>query len=296
MATLVKDTAAYLAAALSTSTNAQYQRSWKSFCSFCSSIGKCPLPADFSTVALFITHLAGAPSSPATIASVLSAIGYIHNLKSLSDPMHHFIVRNVLKGVSNMHKSADLRIPITVNILGELIAATPKVTCSFYESKLLAAMFALMFFGFLRLGEVTTSPHNLIFDNISIDGLSCSITFLSYKHSTGLPITIVVSKLDSPICPVNRLSEFLAVRGSDPGPLFCYPRGFAVSANHFRSLLTAALANCGRADLKITPHSFRIGAATHAAAKGVSTTLIQSMGRWKSEAFRRYIRIPALAL
>jgi hypothetical protein len=39
-------------------------------------------------------------------------------------------------------------------------------------------------------------------------------------------------------------------------------------------------------------HSFRIGAATTAWAKGFSEEQIQQMGRWNSEAFKKYIRIP----
>ena len=43
-------------------------------------------------------------------------------------------------------------------------------------------------------------------------------------------------------------------------------------------------------------HSFRIGAATTAWAKGFSEEQIQQMGRWNSEAFKKYIRIPLLSL
>ncbi|XP_071144984.1 uncharacterized protein [Mytilus edulis] len=38
-------------------------------------------------------------------------------------------------------------------------------------------------------------------------------------------------------------------------------------------------------------HSFRIGAATSAAAKGIPHSVIQGMGRWKSSAFMKYIRM-----
>ena len=47
---------------------------------------------------------------------------------------------------------------------------------------------------------------------------------------------------------------------------------------------------------KYKAHSFRIGAATTAADMGMSETHIQLMGRWKSTAFRRYIRIPMLQM
>ena len=43
-------------------------------------------------------------------------------------------------------------------------------------------------------------------------------------------------------------------------------------------------------------HSFRIGAATVAARNGVPDHLIQTMGRWSSNAYQLYIRTPADAL
>ncbi len=43
---------------------------------------------------------------------------------------------------------------------------------------------------------------------------------------------------------------------------------------------------------RYTGHSFRIGAATTAAANGVNDATIQILGRWKSDCYTRYIRTP----
>ena len=42
-------------------------------------------------------------------------------------------------------------------------------------------------------------------------------------------------------------------------------------------------------------HSFRIGAASFAADAGMSDSQIRALGRWKSDAFHKYIRIPSLS-
>ena len=47
--------------------------------------------------------------------------------------------------------------------------------------------------------------------------------------------------------------------------------------------------------LHVKGHSFRIGAASFAADKGLSDAQVRALGRWKSNTFLKYIRLPSLS-
>ena len=56
--------------------------------------------------------------------------------------------------------------------------------------------------------------------------------------------------------------------------------------------LQSALQSRGIAASAYTGHSFRIGAATTAAARGIPDSLIKTLQRWESAAYMVYIRTP----
>ena len=57
-------------------------------------------------------------------------------------------------------------------------------------------------------------------------------------------------------------------------------------------MVRAALQKAGVKDQDYCGHSFRIGAATTAARKGVEDSIIKTLGRWESVAYLQYVRIP----
>jgi len=65
--------------------------------------------------------------------------------------------------------------------------------------------------------------------------------------------------------------------------------------SYFTQCLSQALSFSGLDTELYKSHSFRIGAASWAAAKGMSDAQIRTFGRWKSTTFLRYIRTPTLA-
>ena len=108
-------------------------------------------------------------------------------------------------------------------------------------------------------------------------------------------MSLVISNIKGSLfCPVQHMKSYLLLRGASSGPLYCFPNGSPISRSFFNQHLHKSLIWAGLSTSLYKGHSFRIGAATTAAIMGVSGDDIQRMGRWKSQAFRKYIRIPML--
>ena len=73
-----------------------------------------------------------------------------------------------------------------------------------------------------------------------------------------------------------------------------YKNGHDSTSTFFTKALSDALRYCNLDVEGYKSHSFRIGAASWAAAKGMSDAQIRAFSRWKSNAFLRYIRTPSL--
>ena len=158
----------------------------------------------------------------------------------------------------------------------------------------------------MRIGEFTktstSTQHFLLYQHICLvydkthQVSSLEIIIPHYKHSTGPSRTLVIqpNKDDTTLCPIIALHNFLKVRkhGSPSDPLFSYMDNVPVSRQSFTQELNRTLKYCGSGKENYTSHSFRIGAASHAASQGVSDAQIQLMGRWNSNAFKNILGFP----
>ena len=84
------------------------------------------------------------------------------------------------------------------------------------------------------------------------------------------------------MCPVVAMLRYLAVRGVDDGPLFRMKEGSPLTRVALVEKVRKALTQAGINPARYAGHSFRIGAATTAAASGISDATIQQLGRWRS--------------
>lgn len=284
-----------IAASLTPASHRCYQNYLSQFQLFARHYNFPIFPTSPRAVVAFAAYLYEKGYAPSTIASHFSAISYYHKLSGLIDPADSFIVRKLLQGARKLSPAADSRLPITKDILIRLIDSVTFVTHLPYHQALLAAMFSLAFYAFLRVGEITGSTSNvLLFNQITITSNVIYIRFTHFKHHCGTPVTIIVNPASKP-CPVALLHRYLTLRGSSPGPLFILPGQNYLSRRYFTSMLHVALTYLGLNTALYKSHSFRIGAATHAALLGLSDPEIQALGRWKSGAFKKYIRIPTVS-
>ena len=191
--------------------------------------------------------------------------------------------------------SPDIRVPISLELVDKLCGSLTYTCTHKFDIKLYSSMYLMAFFGFLRVGEIAVSNGN--YDNLltinsvqfNHTGKSVLVSFVKYKHSKGRIHTLSISAR-SHNCPVQALREYIILRGTSPGYLYLDQLGKPITRTKFDVQLKKCLRFLRLDPTLYTTHCFRIGAATHAAASGVSDAKIRHMGRWHSDAFKKYIR------
>jgi len=159
---------------------------------------------------------------------------------------------------------------------------------------LLWAAFSLAFYGFMRVSEFTSptnsdsfSPPGLHWSDVQLSPSSILLTLRQSKTDPfrrGQYITITATNTST--CPVRALCHYvnLVPLANQFGPLFSGGRFTPLSQVHVTSIVCQLLHGTGAIQSQYSSHSFRIGAATTAAAAGLPATLIKTLGRWKSNA------------
>ena len=102
-------------------------------------------------------------------------------------------------------------------------------------------------------------------------------------------VTICLGRTGRDLYPVAALLSFIALA---PGPLFHFQDGTALTRPALVRELRSALQAIGVDARHYSGHSFRIVAATSAAAAGVEDSIIKILGRWQSSAYTQYVRVP----
>lgn len=253
------------------------------------------LPIPVSNLSLFIAFLDQKGLAPTTITTYMSAIGHQHKLTGVLDTTNSFLIQKLMQASKYNKKVHDIRLPITEQLLLSLCQAVDFTVDNAFKKLLFRTMMSVAFWGFFRVGELTDASIRIldVSFNVSHGLVSQAIISLhKYKHNRGgTPFQVVLDPATNPsVCPVQLLVAYIQHRGSTAGPLFIFRDGTAVNRLWFNTQLDVAVRFCGLDPTRYKSHSFRIGAATTAALKGLSDAQIRFKGRWHSDAFKQYIR------
>jgi hypothetical protein len=282
-----------------------YNRAWVLFLEFAELFhvlqrGRLSLPVSVANLSLYVSFLDHKGLAPTTISTYTSAISFRHKLAGVPDPTSAFVIQKLLQATRFNKRAMDTRLPITEDLLEKLCSASKSTLVNAYKGQLFRTMMITAFWGFMRVGEITAptnSPDQALQTSdlsFSSDGSKQQATIVLRKfkhHRGGDPVYVKMESYQHiVICPVRSLITYLQCKQSSVGPLFAFIDGCPVPRSWFSTQLDFAVRFCGLNSSRYKTHSFRIGAASSAAARGLSDAQIRLKGRWRSDAFKRYIR------
>ena len=290
-----------LASAFEPTTVKQYKHAWDNFSKFVNvTLGtQLILPLDGKTVGLYVSHLHSLGLQSSTIRTHLSAISYYHKIRDVYDPTQCFLVNKLMASVQKQAQSVDQRLPVSHSLLQKLIQALHSVASNQGDIYLYSAMFSLAYYACLRIGEVAVSTNTR--NTLSIHqitkvfkkGSVCAIRvyFERFKHSNSETPVLEIPKQSDTTCPVFHLERYVAIRPiNNINTLFLTSQGSPVTRAKFLAIFHKCISYHSLDTSRYNTHSFWIGRCTDLVLQGFSNDKIKKIGRWKSNAYLRYVR------
>ena len=287
-----------LLASLAPSTLVTYRSGFRSYQLFCRQTSCSMFPLIEYNLQRYVVSMANRIAFK-TIKVYLCGVQFFSfligcNVRLSSFPRLYYVLRGIRR-LQGLRFHRPRRLPITYQHLLLLFHRVHMQQYTDFQSLMVRTTCALAFFGLLRCSEYV-SPRRRSFDadatllvqDISFNS-ALNIMYVRIKASKTDPFrtgcTIRVSAVPGMICPLSLMREYLRRHPTGAGPLFVWEEGHYL----IRSDIVLILRRCFPGQINLNTHSFRIGGASAAASAGVSDSHIQILGRWSSDAYRRYI-------
>ncbi|XP_040213109.1 uncharacterized protein LOC120943709 isoform X1 [Rana temporaria] len=273
-----------------------YAASWKSWLSFAEDLGVSDGRPSEGSLLAFVASLMEQSLSFSHISKTLAGISFFCRLRGFAPCTAFFSVKQALKGYKRVNFVPDDRRPISLDLLGKLCEIASSVCFSVFESILFRTAFVLAFHGALRISELIPKSKlggsGILVDHVTVDTSGIQLWISRSKTDAlgkGARIRLAAQGVKS-VCPVDAVTRFLVVRPPVPGLFLVHQNGGPLTKYQFDAVLRKCLLKLGLKNMRISSHSFRIGAASEAARRGVCESDIKDMGRWKSNCFKVYVR------
>ena len=216
----------------------------------------------------------------------------MHIENCFADPTTDESLHLLCRGIRRQQNCSErTRLPITINLLRTLKSQLRSSQMSLLEQRLLWTAFTLSFYGFLRASECL----GLTWSDILIHDDYITITLRQSKTDPfrrGQSLHIYATSTTT--CPVRAIRNYndMLITKQPHHLVFSKGTNSPLTRTTLTTILRQLLSRAGLCPSHYASHSFRIGAATTAAAVGLAPSLIKTLGRWNSDAYMTYVRCP----
>lgn len=272
-------------AALSSSTRRTYRASVIQYRRFCAQIHRPAFPVSRTTLQLYATHWVSTGRKHTSFPSVRSALkdySMRHDHRWLFDSVRvNTWWKTFMRGLQRAYPhQPKQKAPLTADLIKQIIRNTRRQDG---DNLQLITMTILAHDGLLRAAELC----KLRVSDISQTASGFSISIRRAKNNKTGPPQILTLGAQGKHSAARYLRKYLR---SIPNR-HASSRLFSQSRRRWIKFLHTKLAELGLDPTKYSGHSMRSGGATDLWQARVRPRIIQSYGRWLSDAFWRYIRI-----
>lgn len=293
-------TRARMLAAVPDNTRRAYARQWDRFTGWCAERGRSALPATAETLAEYVTDLADAGLSPASVKQAISAVRTAHRAAGHDHQPDTRGARLVLRGHRRDRAETGQRVrqapPVTIETLRAMIERCDPATIRGLRDRLVLVL-GLALMGrrselvALNLDDVTETAEGLEVliraSKTDQDALGAVVAIPHGQHGDTDPVALV-----------RAWRQLLARHGVTSGRLLRSVTrhgriGASLTGDAVSDVVAGAAARAGlRHAERYSAHSLRAGGATSAYKAGIAVSLIAEHGRWSpaSPVVLSYIR------
>ena len=235
-----------------------------------------------------------------------------HDTSILKTPF----IKQVLDGRKNLdavwsRPGNSLKRAVTPSIMKLIKISVKTYNLAPQDRLLIWSVCTLAFFGLFRIHELLAKnssyfdpdfellKKDVILRDIEINKEKIKIIQVLIKSEksdrVGAGTIVDVYANDGPLCPVKAFTTWQSFSPAFPSkePCFRFSSGIPLTGKKFNAILHDLLKDhLNYEQGKITAHSFRRGLPTMMANLGFASHDIMALGRWSSEAYKNYIKLP----
>ena len=199
------------------------------------------------------------------------------------------------------------RQPIYYSLFEILMFETERIFIDgqYYLECLYKALFTLSYYGLMRVGEVTLSPHALRAKNVHIGQNKNKLLLVLFTSKThginNRPQKIKITAKDRQntkkfhrnFCPFQTMRQYLVITGGyeeDDEQFFIFRDKSPVKPQHATVILKKGITAVGLNPALYSMHSFHFGRTSDLIKQNYPIDVVKRIGRWKSNSVFRYIR------